>query len=79
VIDQFNVRIFLSVIALDPDPTKKDDSQLLLISREGSMLEFPYEYLTRNSTTKDIATKMLEDLTGVTHEDTQRWYSVGFL
>src|SRR5437660_872111 len=67
--DQFNIRVFLTVISIDPDPAKKDDSQLLLISREASMeMEFPHEYLNRKSTTKDIAVSMLESYIGVTLE-----------
>jgi hypothetical protein len=63
--NKFNVQIFLSCIAVESNPSKKGDSKFLVVSNNGKY-EFPNKFLSRSETSRDIATELLIDYTGVT-------------
>jgi hypothetical protein len=62
MIDQFYVKVHLVITAIEPN---RDDSQFL-VTKEEKNISFPAKFLSKDKTTKDIASNLLKEYTNIT-------------
>lgn len=65
MIDKFTLNIYLVICAIEYHPSKKDASKFLVIKNNDNYI-FPSQFLKKQETTRDVATKLLTEYTGIT-------------